>query len=239
MEENIYIENQKELFQKKYDKWRNVNSKDKVERQKILLELDELAEIINKIDVVFTSAIFVRLAVLSLIAKNFKIAKKYFLKVIAKADYLKKDIDVLEYAYRGLGDLYFEKKKYKKASEQYFLLQKIQDIEELLEEDILQMTTAMLNTNNQKYLKAAEQLLQYLFVEGLCDDKMDHLFSTQANNNMGIIKYKQGKYNEAKPYLEKALTLYKQRKWDCKNISRLLNNIADTDENKPLSSPNK
>jgi len=239
MIEKENIESQKELFQKKYDIWRGTDTKDKAKRLKILLELDEIAEIINKIDVVFTSAIYVRLAVLSLIAKNYKIAKKYFLKVVNKAEYLKNDNDILEYAYGGLGDLYFEKKQYKKASEQYFLLQKTQDIEELLEEDILQISTAMLNTNNQKYLKVAEQLLQYLFVEGLCDDQMDHLFSTQANNNMGIVKYKLEKYNDAKPYLEKALILYKQRKLDCKNINRLLNNIADTDENKPLSSPNK
>ena len=62
--------------------------------------------------------------------------------------------------------------------------------------------------------------------------------ATKTNYNLGLVKFKLRKYKEAKSYLEKALILYKQRKWDSKSIYQLLNSIEDTVDSKPRSAHN-
>ena len=239
MNNETSIKLQKELFQKSYDKWRNLDKKKDIAKTKqILYEMDEIAKIINQKDYIFTSSIYVRLATLSSISKDFETAKKYFTKVTDKAQYLLNDEDILEFAYRGLGDLYFEKQQFKEASKQYYMLQELLQITDFLEEDILQMGIAMVNNSENKYLIKAEELLSFVYQLDICNEEMDHLMTTETNYNLGLAKFKLKKYKEAKPYLKKALVLYKQQKLECNGIYLLLNNIEEITNTEPLSANN-
>jgi len=229
-------EAKKHSLNKHYNEWRKISWEAKDYKLKILNKINEILEFIEKTDAAFAAQLRIRIAY-SAPKEEYQIAEKQFLKVVEKEELFADQTDILETTYEGLGDLYFEAKQYDKASDIYIKLFEINRIVDFFEEDILQMGIAMLNHSKGIYHDKAEELLLFVYNSCVCDEKMDHLMATEVNYNLGLVKYKLRKYKEAKPYLEKALVLYKQRKWDYQNINNLLNNIADYNDSKPIAAP--
>ena len=237
VKETKNISAKKHSLNKQYNEWRKIAWEAKEYKLKILNKIDEILASIEKIDTAFVAQLHVRIAY-SVPNKEFKIAEKYFLKVVENEKLLTNQEDILETTYQGLGDLYFNTKQYDKASKIYIKLFDFKEIEDLIEEDILQMGIAMANLDKAKYLLKAEELLSFLYHLDVCDAEMDHLMATKTNYNLGLVKFKLKKNTEAKVYLKKALVLYKQRKWDSKSIYQLLNSIGDTVDSEPTSAHN-
>ncbi len=217
-----------------YEQWRYLNWNNKKEKTKLLGKIDTLTDFLEESESVFVAQTQIRIAY-SALMEEYQIAEKYFLKVVEKEEQFANNPDILETTYQGLADLYFETKQYDKSSNIYIKLLKINELEDLIEEDILQMGIAMVNGSKGLYHNKAEELLLFVYNSDVCDEEMDHLMATKANYYLGLARFKLKNYKEAKLYLKNAIILYKQRKWDCENIYQLLNNISDTFEVKPHS----
>jgi len=237
VKETKSIKAKKHNLNKHYNEWRKISWDAKEYKLKILNKIDEVLDFLEETDVVYVAQLRIRIAY-SVPAAEYQIAEKYFLKVVKNEELFANNPDILETTYQGLGDLYFETIQYDKASDVYIKLLKINKIAVLLEEDILQMGIAMVNHSKGIYHNKAEELFLFVYNSCVCDEEMDHLMATETNYNLGLVKFKLKKYKEAKLYLEKALVLYKQRKWDCENIYQMLNCISDMVDNKPKSAPN-
>ena len=231
MTEQKKIEDKKLLLEKYYKQWRNLSWDKKEKKLKFLQEIDTIAETVD--DIVFTANFRIRIAYSFPKNDYFEIAEKYFLKVVNKSELLIDNPKVLEITFEGIGDLYFENKKYDKACDVYNKLLEIVDFKEFIEEDILQMGIAFVNNSKGLFIDKAEELLSVVYK--LSDEEMDHFIITKAGYWLGLVKYKLEKYKDAKILLQKTLIRYKRYNWDCKEIFRMLENIENTQANKPVS----
>ncbi|OQX99602.1 MAG: hypothetical protein B6I20_09775 [Bacteroidetes bacterium 4572_117] len=228
------IDNYKTQLEAYFNKWRKINLEKKEEKKSLLYKIDEVASFLEDSDSVFVAKFYMKIAYF-IPAEEYKIAEKYFLKVIKQEKVFKNHVNILEAAYEGLGDLYFEQKLYDKAADAYIKLLEVVEIINFLDEDILQMGIAMLNHSKNSHTEKAEKIIEYIYKLDLCHKDMDHELFTQTTFNLGLAKYKLKKYTEAKPYFKKAIILYQQQKWDCEKIHQYLNSIANHTDSKPMS----
>lgn len=198
------IEAKKHSLNKYYNEWQKISWKAKEYKLKNLNKIDEILDFLEKTDAVFVAQLRIRIAYLFPV-EEYKIAEKYFLKVIEKEKLFANNVDILETTYQGLGDLYFETEQYNKASDIYIKLLEVIEVDDFIEEDILQIGIAMLNHSKGIFNKKAEELLLFVYNSDICDEEMYHLMTTKTNYNIGLVKYKLRKYKEAKPYLERHL----------------------------------
>ncbi len=223
--------NYRKQLEENYNQWRKISWSDIEAKLEMLQNIDKIANYID--DVQFVIYYQIRIAY-SFPFEQSGFAEKYFLKVLKRIESEADKSDMLETTYEGLGDLYFETKQYGKAGSTYLKLLKIKPIDDFVEEDLLRIATAMVKSEPSFYQKA-EELLLFVYQSEYCNEEMNHKMTTKTNYYLGLAKYKLKKYGESKSYFEKALVLYKQRKWDNKKILQYLNQIADAIENKPTS----
>ena len=231
MTEQKIIENKKLLLEEYYKQWRNLNWNEKESKSEILTKIDSIAETIT--DSVFVANFQIRIAYSFPKNDYFEIAEEYFLKIMNKKESFANNPEILETTFEGLGDLYFENKRYDKACEIYLQLLDVVEMSDFIEEDLLQMGIAFTNHTKAVYIYEAEELLTEAYE--LSDEGMDHFMTTKTSYWLGVVKYKLMKYKAAKILLENALIRYKRYDWDCKEILRMLDNIDNAQGNKPVS----
>lgn len=198
-------------------------SRKKEEAHKTCAQLADVANYIENYDINMAADFFNRTADAFRWQKDFDNAEKYYQKVISYENNIEKEI--LIFAYSELGEIYAETNQYDKSYNTILALSKIRE-DYLNDEYVLySFGVAMANHSLGVFLPKAEQILDEAFE--FFDDDNDHIMTTKTSYHLGVLKFKLGKFKEAKFYLKKARIRYERWNWDLSNIDLLLENIEN------------
>ena len=201
-------ETEKLRFEAYYFKWHAYYKSDLGHFPKICDDLAEVADFFENLDIPSSGEYQSRTAMAYTLQYDYKKANEYFYRDWSKQRQLSKE--TLEYLDDDMIDEFVKEKRYDEACEIY--AEWSEKTGGIIDDDdyILSIGIALASHSKDMYLERAERILTEAYM--IAEDFNDRYEFTIAAYYNGVVKFKLGKFKEAKYYLEKAKIRYERWK---------------------------